>query len=116
MIYFVTTFAVDKSFMKKILLVISIVGCSCSKKNVQPPGPISPVPNNAQLAWHNMELNAFVHFTVNTFTDKEWGYGDEGEKIFDPTEFNPGQWTSTLKAAGFKGLILTCKHHDGFCL
>jgi len=63
-----------------------------------------------------MEMNAFVHFTVNTFTDKEWGYGDESETIFNPSQPDPGQWARTLREAGFKTLILTCKHHDGFCL
>jgi alpha-L-fucosidase len=101
---------------EKITFVYLIVFLSCGKKNVLPPKPLLPIPDSTQLAWHNMELNAFVHFTVNTFTDKEWGYGDETEKIFNPTEFDPTQWGSVLKEAGFKGLILTCKHHDGFCL
>lgn len=101
--------------MKQLFLLAAIF-FSCTKKEVLPPAPLLPVPNKAQLEWHEMELNAFVHFTVNTFTDKEWGYGDEGEKVFNPTECNPSQWVSVLKEAGFKGLILTCKHHDGFCL
>ena len=73
-------------------------------------------PSERQIAYEDLEFTGFLHFTVNTFTGREWGDGTEREEIFDPAELDASQWARTLKAAGMKGVILTCKHHDGFCL
>jgi alpha-L-fucosidase len=99
-----------------ILPAMFISLLSFSQHKITPPKPVLPLPSAAQLAWHEMEMNAFVHFTTNTFTGLEWGNGDESESIFNPTQLNAAQWAGTLKETGFKTLILTCKHHDGFCL
>ena len=72
--------------------------------------------SSRQLMLQDMEFYAFVHFTVNTFTDREWGDGTEDPVIFNPAHLDANQWAEAVKAAGMKGLILTCKHHDGFCL
>ncbi len=78
--------------------------------------PRRPRPSRAQLAWQRDELAMFIHFGVNTFTDREWGDGKESPSIFDPSALDARQWARTARAAGFKAMVLTAKHHDGFCL
>lgn len=77
---------------------------------------VQPVPTARQIAYQQMEFFCFIHFTVNTFTGSEWGDGTEPESIFNPTELDARQWAKAAADGGMKGLILTCKHHDGFCL
>ena len=76
----------------------------------------SIVPNRRQLIIQDMKYYAFIHYGVNTFTNREWGNGKESESIFNPVKQNTDQWCEAIKEAGMKGVILTCKHHDGFCL
>jgi len=93
-----------------ILLFLYQIGFSQLEKKV------NAVPTQSQLAWQNMEYYFFVHFGPNTFTDLEWGKGTEKEEVFDPKQLDCEQWCRIAKAAGAKGIIITAKHHDGFCL
>ena len=81
------------------------------------PAPCHPVPHERQILWNETEFYAFFHYGMNTFTGKEWGFGDENEKIYNPKAMpNPEQWVTSVKAAGMNGGIAVVKHHDGFCL
>ena len=103
--------------MKSILSFILIFcGLALTAQNNLPPKTYGVVPSDRQLKWHETERYCFLHFTVNTFSDLEWGLGGEKESIFNPTNFDADQIASTIAKHGFKGAILTCKHHDGFCL
>ena len=99
---------------KLVFLVTVVFFTSCNK--IDPPKPLGPIPSERQLAWHELEYYAFVHFNMNTFTNREWGTGSESPTTFNPLELDTRQWAKVAKDAGMKGIIITAKHHDGFCL
>jgi Alpha-L-fucosidase len=98
----------------KILRPIALIGAAMILTFCQK--PYGPVPDAAQLKWHSLEYYMFCHFGPNTFTDKEWGEGDEQPDIFAPSALDCEQWAQVAEDAGMKGIIITAKHHDGFCL
>ncbi len=99
---------------KYITITLWVLVWSCTSPT--PPDPILPLPSARQLAWQELEFYAFVHFNMNTFSNMEWGFGDEKPEQFNPTQLDCRQWARVCKEAGMKGIILTTKHHDGFCL
>ncbi|CAI5475460.1 unnamed protein product [Closterium sp. Yama58-4] len=89
---------------------------ACFSSPLPPPPPLLPIPTARQLTRQRAELAAFFHVGMNTFTDREWGTGREDPRLFNPAALNASQWVDTVKAAGFQLVVLTAKHHDGFCL
>jgi alpha-L-fucosidase len=97
-----------------IILLICSICLNCNQP--EPPAPYGPVPSENQMRWQEMEYYAFVHFSLNTYTNQPWGYGNEDVNLFNPTELDCRQWARICKEAGMKGIIITAKHHCGFCL
>ena len=98
--------------MKNILSLVIIILYSCN----QTYETVEPIPSERQKLWQEMEYYAFIHFNMNTFTNMEWGYGDESPTTFNPSELDTDQWARIIKESGMKGIIITAKHHDGFSL
>lgn len=107
-----------KKNLSLLLILTYIVLClqSCNDTNNDAPAAVLPIPSEEQINWQKLETYAFIHFGLNTYNDLEWGYGNTPSSTFNPTELDCEQWAATLKQCGMKGVILTAKHHDGFCL
>jgi alpha-L-fucosidase len=103
-----------KYFASRVVILICSIGINYAQP--QAPAPFGPVPNENQMRWQEMEYYAFVHFSLNTYTDQSWGYGNESVKLFNPEKADCRQWARICKEAGMKGIIITAKHHCGFCL
>lgn len=102
--------------MRNILWLVLLLSLTFCSEKAAPPAPVLPVPEPRQIAWQELEFYGFVHFNMNTFSDREWGFGDEKPEMFNPTDLQPRQWAQVAAEAGMKGLIITAKHHDGFVL
>jgi alpha-L-fucosidase len=103
-----------RNFFCAIIFLLCSTGVHYAQTKA--PAPFGPVPNENQMRWQEMEYYAFVHFSLNTYTDQSWGYGNEDVKLFNPENLDCRQWARICKQAGMKGIILTAKHHCGFCL
>ena len=101
-----------KTFIATLASLL-LLGSCC---RTEAPAPFGVLPTEAQVEWQKMEYNMFMHFGPNTFSGHEWGSGNENADSFNPTAMDCRQWASIAKDAGMKGIIITAKHHDGFCL
>jgi len=106
--------SIKRYFLCGIILSVCSIGFAYAQTKA--PAPFGPVPNGNQMRWQEMESYAFVHFSLNTYTDQSWGYGNEDVNLFNPKESDCHQWARICKEAGMKGIIITAKHHCGFCL
>ncbi|WP_165372206.1 alpha-L-fucosidase [Emticicia agri] len=104
--------------MKRIIIYILLFNLLsvATFGQVTAPEPLGPIPSANQLRWQKMEYYAFIHFSINTYTDMAWGFGNEDPVLFNPTKLDCRQWARICKEAGMKGIIFTAKHHSGFCL
>jgi alpha-L-fucosidase len=102
--------------MNKLLLAFLLCGFSLSAISQPAPKPYGPLPTYGQLKWQETEMYCIIHFGPDTYTDKEWGFGDEDPMIVNPTKFSAMQIVGAAKAGGLKGIVVVAKHHDGFCM
>lgn len=104
----------NPTLLAAILFCFFTLGAASAQ--VKPPAPFGPVPSENQMRWQEMEYYAFIHFGLNTYTDQSWGFGNEDINLFNPTKLDAREWVRVCKESGMKGVILTAKHHSGFCL
>ena len=100
----------NKLFTLGLLLFVSLGISAQTQSNAL------PKPSKNQLRWQDMEMYAFIHYSLNTYTDQEWGFGNEDPKLFNPSSLDCRQWARVCKQAGMRGIIFTAKHHCGFCM
>jgi len=102
-----------KKFFIISFLLMFCYSCNKNKKEIE---LVYPIPTERQISWQKLDYYAFIHFNMNTFTNKEWGFGDEHPDQFNPSQLDTDQWAKIISEVGMKGIVITAKHHDGFCL
>ena len=105
-----------KTFILSLLSAVLLPTFQATAQTTLPPAPCGPLPSENQLRWQDMEMYAFIHYSMNTYTDQEWGFGNEDLELFNPSDLDCRQWARVCKQAGMKGIIFTAKHHCGFCM